>query len=196
MGRRGFWIKSFYTKMEMRTWIPRVQSVYQKAFKCTNTFYPPTDLEMQPITNTIISVADPSLKESLLAVRKNQPIIFAMVIFLFTWIAMGIIENQLIYFLEYRMGLEEKAPIVSGAVFIAAILFFPFWPYISKKTVKRRSYTLGMIILASVMVTLIFNPPTLGFSIIIILAVIAGIGVSAFHVVTWAMFPDAIDVDE
>jgi GPH family glycoside/pentoside/hexuronide:cation symporter len=53
-----------------------------------------------------------------------------------------------------------------------------------------------MLFLASVMVTLIFIPPTLGLVIIFVLAALAGVGVSAVHVLTWAMIPDAVEVDE
>ena len=143
-----------------------------------------------------IAQEPPSLRESLQAVRKNRPFIFAMGIFLFTWTAMSIIENQLFYFLEYRMGLEEEAPIVAGTVFISAILVLPLWAYISKRTDKRKAYIFGMIFLSSVMVSLFFIPPTLGLWIVITLAALAGIGVSAVHVLPWAMIPDAVEVDE
>jgi hypothetical protein len=59
--RRGYWIKSFKSKEEMRTWVPRVQAVHRQAFEDTHTFYPPTDAEMQSIAETLIAVADPSL---------------------------------------------------------------------------------------------------------------------------------------
>jgi GPH family glycoside/pentoside/hexuronide:cation symporter len=138
----------------------------------------------------------PTLRESLKAAKKNRPFIFAMGIFLFTWTAMSIIENQLFYFLEYRMGLEAEAPIVAGTVFIAAILVLPLWVYLSKKTDKRKAYIFGMLFLSTVMVSLIFIPPTMGLGLIITLAALAGVGVSAVHVLPWAMIPDAVEVDE
>jgi hypothetical protein len=59
--RRGYWIKTFATKDEMRAWVLRVQAVHRQAFEGTHTFYPPTDEEMREIADTIISVADPRL---------------------------------------------------------------------------------------------------------------------------------------
>jgi len=138
----------------------------------------------------------PSLRESLRAARKNRPFIFAMGIFLFTWTAMSIIENQLFYFLEYRMGLEEEAPIVAGTVFISAILVLPLWAYLSKRTDKRKAYIFGMLFLSAVMISLIFISPDLGLWIVLTLAALAGVGVSAVHVLPWAMIPDAVEVDE
>ncbi len=137
-----------------------------------------------------------SLIESLKAASKNRPFMFAMGIFLFTWTAMSIIENQLFYFLEYRMGLEAEAPLVAGTVFIAAILVLPLWATISKKTDKRKAYIFGMLFLSAVMISLIFIPPTLGLGIILTLAALAGVGVSAVHVLPWSMIPDAVEVDE
>ena len=143
-----------------------------------------------------IAQKQPSLRESVQAARKNRPFIFAMGIFLFTWTAMSIIENQLFYFLEYAMGMEEEAPIVAGVVFVTAIIVLPFWAWASKKTDKRKSYIFGMLFLSVVMVTLIFIPPSLGLTMVLVLAAFAGVGVSAIHVLTWAMIPDAIEVDE
>lgn len=139
----------------------------------------------------------PSLHESLKAARTNRPFLFAAGIFLFTWTAISIIEPTLLYFLKYRMNLpDDTADIVAGTVFISALVVLPFWLWISKKTDKRKSYIAGMIFFSAVMCTLIFISPTLGFPIVIILAALAGVGVSAVHVLTWAMIPDAVEVDE
>jgi GPH family glycoside/pentoside/hexuronide:cation symporter len=139
----------------------------------------------------------PSFRESIKAARSNRPFLFAAGIFLFTWTAISIIEPTLLYFLKYRMNLpDESADIVAGTVFVSALVVLPFWLWISRKTDKRKSYIAGMLFLASVMCILIFISPSLGFPIILLLAGLAGIGVSAVHVLTWAMIPDAVEVDE
>lgn len=143
-----------------------------------------------------IAQRQPSLRESLQAARRNRPFVFAMGIFLFTWTAMSIIENQLFYFLEYRMGLEEEAPLVAAAVFVTAIVVLPFWVWASERTDKRKAYIFGMLFLSGVMVTLVFIQPSLGFAVVMALACLAGVGVSAVHVLPWAMIPDAVEVDE
>jgi GPH family glycoside/pentoside/hexuronide:cation symporter len=143
-----------------------------------------------------IAQQQPSLRESLRAARRNRPFVFAMGIFLFTWTAMSIIENQLFYFLEYRMGLEEEAPLVAAAVFVTAILVLPFWVWASQRTDKRMAYIYGMIFLSVVMITLVFLDPSVGMPLVLALAALAGVGVSAVHVLPWAMIPDAVEVDE
>ena len=138
----------------------------------------------------------PGLRESLKAARNNRPFVFAAGIFLFTWTAIEIIQNMLLFFLKYRMRLEEQSDIVAGAVFITALIVLPFWVWASQKTDKRKSYIYGMIFFSAVMLTLIFIDPSLGFPIVLSLAALAGVGISAVHVLTWAIIPDAVEVDE
>lgn len=144
-----------------------------------------------------VSQSRPSLRESLKAARTNRPFLFAAGIFLFTWTAISVIEPTLLYFLKYRMNLpDDSADIVAGTVFISALLVLPFWLWVSKKSDKRKSYIAGMLFLSAVMCSLIFIDPSLGFPVVLFLAALAGIGVSAVHVLTWAMIPDAVEVDE
>lgn len=142
------------------------------------------------------SQPQPDLREQFRSVRGNRAFWFAAGIFLFTWTAIEIIQNMLLLFLKYRMQLEAESDIVAGAVFLTAIAVLPFWVWASEKTDKRRSYIYGMFFMITVMIVLIFIDPSLSFSSVILLACLAGIGVSATHVLTWAMIPDAVEVDE
>jgi GPH family glycoside/pentoside/hexuronide:cation symporter len=136
------------------------------------------------------------LRESLRAVRKNRPFWFAVGIFLFTWTAIEIVQNILLFFLKYRMNLEAESDLVAGAVFITALLVLPFWVWASQKTDKRKAYIIGMFFFMAVMTVMIFIDPSLGFPVVVSLAAFAGVGISAVHVLTWAMIPDAVEVDE
>ena len=140
--------------------------------------------------------AQPSLRESLRAVRHNRPFWFAAGIFLFTWTAVELVQNMLLLFLKYRMNLEAQSDMVAATVFVTAIVVLPFWVWASKRTDKRKSYVFGMLFFSCVMLTLIFIEPSLGLGVVLALAALAGFGVSAVHVLPWAMIPDAIEVDE
>lgn len=140
--------------------------------------------------------SQPSLRESLRAVWKNRPFLFAAGIFLFTWTAADIIQAFLLYFLKYRMNMEANSDIIMAAIFITALLVLPFWNWVSGKTDKRKAYVAGMIFLATIMTILIFLSPSAGLPLVLVMAVLAGIGVSAIHVLTWAIIPDAVEVDE
>jgi glycoside/pentoside/hexuronide:cation symporter, GPH family len=142
------------------------------------------------------SQSQPSLGESLRAVWKNRPFLFAAGIFLFTWTAADIIQAFLLYFLKYRMNMEAQSDIILGVIFITALIVLPFWEWASRKTDKRKAYIAGMIFLSTIMIALSFLGPSAGIPLVIIMAVLAGIGVSAIHVLTWAIIPDAVEVDE
>ena len=138
----------------------------------------------------------PGLKESLRAVRNNRPFLFASGIFLFTWTAIDVIQAMLLYFLKYRMQLERQSDAVAGTIFVTALLVLPFWVWIAGKTDKRTSYVYGMIFLSAVMIVLACVDPSAGFLVVLGIAALAGTGVSAVHVLTWSMIPDAVEVDE
>jgi len=140
--------------------------------------------------------SQPSLRESFRAVWKNKPFLFAAGIFLFTWTAADIIQAFLLFFLKYRMDLEAQSDLIMGAIFITALLVLPLWNWISRKTDKRKAYIAGMIFLSVIMLALIFLSPSAGLPVVLVMSVLAGIGVSAIHVLTWAIIPDAIEVDE
>ncbi len=59
--RRGFWVKQFRNKSEIRAWIPRVLAVHQAAFSQTRSFYPPTEQEVQRVIDSVLLIVDPRL---------------------------------------------------------------------------------------------------------------------------------------
>ena len=138
----------------------------------------------------------PKLKASLQAAMQNKPFIFAAGIFLFTWVALDIVQAMLLFFLKYRMNLEKQSDMVTGAVFVAALFALPFWNIISRRFDKRIAYIAGMLFLIVVMMTLIIVNPGWGLTVVLGLAILAGIGVGGMHVLPWAMMPDAIEWDE
>ena len=133
---------------------------------------------------------------SIKSVRGNRPFLFAAGIFLFTWTAVDIIQVFMLYFLKYRMNLEAQSDTILGTIFVTALVVLPLWNWISEKTDKRKAYIVGMIFLSAVMVSLIMLSPAASFAVVIFIAILAGIGVSAVHVLTWSIIPDAVEMDE
>ncbi len=142
------------------------------------------------------TMQQPNLREALAAVLHNRPFWFATGIFLFTWTAVDIIQAMLLFFLKYRMGLEAQSDIIAGTIFVTALVVLPLWVWAAARTDKRKAYIVGMVFFATVMMVLIFLDPALGFPAVIALAMLAGVGVSSVHVLTWAIIPDAVEVDE
>ncbi|MGC9349606.1 MAG: GNAT family N-acetyltransferase [Anaerolineae bacterium] len=59
--RRGFWVKSFETKRELRKWIPEIQRVNNAAFTDIWGYYPIDDAEVRMIGKQLLTIADPRL---------------------------------------------------------------------------------------------------------------------------------------
>ncbi|MBN1992449.1 MAG: hypothetical protein JW953_07065 [Anaerolineae bacterium] len=59
--RRGFRVKKFRNKAELRAWVPRAIEAHRRAFENTHTYFPPTREETALIVDTLLSVAEPEL---------------------------------------------------------------------------------------------------------------------------------------
>jgi GPH family glycoside/pentoside/hexuronide:cation symporter len=138
----------------------------------------------------------PGLRESLRAARKNVPFRFAATIFLLTWVSVDIVLASLLYFLKYRMRLERESDLVSGTIFVVALLSLPLWEHLSRKWDKRRAYLLGISFWAVIQIALVMIAPEWGLGAALFCAALGGLGVGAAHVLSWAMLPDAVEWDE
>lgn len=141
-------------------------------------------------------LAQPRLLASLQAAIKNRPFVFSMGIYLFTWISVDILQAMLLYFIKYVVGREAQSDLIMGVIFITAMLVLPFWQWLSRRWNKRLAYAAGIAFWAVVQIVLITVNPSTALGAILGLCILAGIGVSAAHVLPWSILPDAIEWDE
>lgn len=64
--RRGFQVKDFRSKRELRAWIPSFLDAHGRAFANNHTYYPPTPAEVSALVSTIMQVVDPTLVKLIL----------------------------------------------------------------------------------------------------------------------------------
>jgi GPH family glycoside/pentoside/hexuronide:cation symporter len=138
----------------------------------------------------------PRLIESLRAAFKNRPFVFSTAIYLLTWMAVTIVEATLLFFVKYVLEREEQSNLIMAAIFVVAIFALPLWEWASRHLNKRLAYAVGIAFWAVVQIVLITLGPSTPLSIILFMAALAGIGVSAAHVIPWSIIPDAIEWDE
>ncbi len=138
----------------------------------------------------------PGVKESLKAAFKNRPFIFGMIIFLLTWVSVDILQTTLLYFIKYVVKREASSDLIMAVIFITAICLLPFWNWAAKKWNKRVAYSAGIAFWAIVQIFLVFFSPNTPLALLLGLCVLAGVGVSAAHVLPWSILPDAIEWDE
>ena len=128
-------------------------------------------------------------------VFRNKPFIPAILMFLFSWMAVSIITVTMIYYIKYWLKMEEGASIILGLIFISAALFIPLWNFTSKKIGKRGAYILGASLMVTVLFSIIFLPQN-DRVWIYILAILGGMGISSIHIIPWAILPDVLEYDE
>ncbi len=139
---------------------------------------------------------DVSLRKSIRAALKNRPFLFGMGIFLFNGVTMSIIQVVLLYFIKYVVERESQDIFIMLTIFVVAMLALPLWEWVSRRLNKRLAYISGISFLAVVLLILSSLTPQTSMVFIMTLCVLAGIGVSAMHVMPWAILPDAIEYGE
>jgi GPH family glycoside/pentoside/hexuronide:cation symporter len=136
------------------------------------------------------------LRRSLRLALGNKPFLYGLGIFLATWISIVILQDSLAYFIKHVAAREAQSELIMAAVFVTAIVVLPVWNWISGRASKRRAYIGGIAFWAVVQMALVTVTAQTGLGVILLLCVLAGIGVSAAHVLPWAIIPDAIEWGE
>lgn len=140
--------------------------------------------------------AVPKFWPALKAAFKNRPFVFSALMYLFTWMAIVVLESNLQFFILHIIQRPAQNIIIMISIFVTAIFALPIWNWVSKNWNKRLAYIIGVGFWATVMMILILMTPQTPFWLILILCVMAGVGVSAGQVLPWAIIPDAIEWEE
>ncbi len=135
-------------------------------------------------------------QDSMKAISQNKPFFFGLIMFLFNGVTMSIIQVILLYYVKYVVEREAQSDTIMATIFVVAMIALPLWEFISRRLNKRWAYISGIAFLAVVLLILSSLNPQTSMTFIMILCVLAGIGVSAMHVMPWAIIPDAIEYGE
>jgi GPH family glycoside/pentoside/hexuronide:cation symporter len=134
----------------------------------------------------------------------NVPLRFATAIYMLNWVTFDLVALALPFYMAYWVAsgnLLEKAlglPLESAVfalLLTTSVLMLPFWLWLSRRLSKHIAYIIGMSFWAVVQL-LIFAIQPGQITLVLILAVMAGISVSTAHVLPDAIFPDVIEWDE
>ena len=162
-------------------------------------------LSIIPIYITFLAVREnpdfqdlptPSIRQSFRIASSNKAFLIAAGIYLLTWMPIDLIQFVLVFLLRDYFGLgADGVDIVFALLFGVAVLALPLWVWLSGRWNKNRAYQVGIAFLAMVLVVLSFTQPGQP-GLIVMLAILAGIGISAAHAIPLAMLPDTIEWDE
>jgi GPH family glycoside/pentoside/hexuronide:cation symporter len=137
-----------------------------------------------------------SLRRAITMTWRNRPFVFGLGLFLFNGVTMSILEVVLLYYIKYVVLHEAQSDMIMATIFVVAIIALPLWEWTSRRLNKRWAYIGGIAFLAVVLLLLSSLTAETSFAVIMVLSVLAGIGVSAMHVLPWAIIPDAIEHGE
>ena len=137
-----------------------------------------------------------SFFQQLKIVFQNRSFLYVIGIYLCSWLAVQLTASILLYFVVDWMQLSESLfPNVAIAVQGTALVMLFIWQKISQKLDKKIVYFLGSAIWIVAQIGLFLIQPG-QITLLYLLAVLAGCGVSVAYLIPWSMIPDVIDLDE
>ncbi|MBE0683216.1 MAG: MFS transporter [Anaerolineales bacterium] len=147
-------------------------------------------------------------RETLRLAWENIPFRYAAGIYMFNWSAVDMVAITFPFFLLYwvaRGDLLAKITILGvdlalesaffGVLMLSCVLFVPFWLWLAKRYNKIQAYIAGMSVWIIVQ-AMIFTIQPGGTLYLLVIAALAGIGVSAAYILPDSILPDVIEWDE
>jgi GPH family glycoside/pentoside/hexuronide:cation symporter len=149
-----------------------------------------------------------TFQETVRTAWANVPFRFATLIYMLNWITFDLVALVLPFYLLYWIARGNMLASVSllgitlpleSAVFaillVTATVVLPFWLWLSHRLGKHIAYIIGMVFWAGVQIAIFLVRPG-QVNLALWMAFLAGLSVSAAHVLPDAMFPDVIEWDE
>jgi GPH family glycoside/pentoside/hexuronide:cation symporter len=137
----------------------------------------------------------PGYLEGLKIAFRNRAFVLVTLIYLLSWLSIQFVQTNLILYVRYWMGAEAQFGPLILAVQFSSFIFVLVWTRVSKRVGKQRTYYVGMGVWIVVCLGLFFVQPG-QLSLLFILAILAGAGVSIGYIIPWSMIPDVIEQDE
>ena len=137
----------------------------------------------------------PILQQVKIALQ-NKPFRYVIGIYLCSWLAVQLTASILIYFTVSYMGMPEADfPKTAIAVQGTALVMLFFWKFVSSKIGKKAVYFIGTSFWIVAQIGLFLIQPG-QITLLYLLAILAGFGVSVAYLIPWSMIPDVIELDE
>jgi glycoside/pentoside/hexuronide:cation symporter, GPH family len=147
-------------------------------------------------------------RQSMREAWRNVPFRYAVGIHMLNWSAVDMVAVTFPYFLLYWVAQGDLLATIRlfgfdlayesaffGILMSVCILFVPFWLWVSKIRNKREAYMLGMTFWVAVALMMFgIQPGQTGY--LLLIAALAGIGVSAAYTLPDSLFADVIEWDE
>jgi len=146
--------------------------------------------------------------ETLKAAWKNIPFRYAVGLHMLNWSAVDMVAVTFPYFLLYWVAQGDLLASIHlfgfdlayesgffGVLMLVCIVCIPFWLWLSRVRNKREAYAGGMVFWVAVTL-LVYTIQPGQTNYLLLVAALAGIGVSAAYILPDSLFADVIEWDE
>jgi GPH family glycoside/pentoside/hexuronide:cation symporter len=148
------------------------------------------------------------LRETLRAAWQNVPFRYAVGMHMLNWSAVDMLAVAFPFFLLYWVAKGDTAATIQvlgvnlayesaffGILMLVCIVCIPFWLWMARWRNKREAYMLGMVFWVVIQLMIFtIRPGATGY--LLLVASLAGIGVSSAYTLPDAIFADVIEWDE
>lgn len=136
------------------------------------------------------------LWETFREVFQNRPFRLAATIYLLTFTTVDVVLSVVVWFLLYNVAVDPGFDtVILGAIMTIALVTTPLVVKLTQKFGKREVYIVMMIFWGLVMVCISLVPAG-GQYVLLIIALLSGLGYGAAGIVPWAIVADVVEVDE
>lgn len=143
---------------------------------------------------------DPASPGSLVAAIRSlwqvREMRLALGLFIANQVAADIFMTVVIFYIKDVMSVDPDITFVIMAIpLVVAVASAPLWVVVGERAGKRRAYLIaGCYFLVPLLALLV--APAGNLPLLVVIAVAAGVGMSATQVLPWSILPDVVEVDE
>jgi GPH family glycoside/pentoside/hexuronide:cation symporter len=119
-----------------------------------------------------------------------------IVMFVSNQIGADLFMATVIFFLKDVVKIpDDITSLIMGLPLVIAIISVPLWVFLGEKLGKKRAYIYAAFFFLVPLLMVLFAPVG-NVTVVVIIAVLAGVGSSATQVLPWSMIPDVVEFDE
>jgi len=135
--------------------------------------------------------------EGLRIALSSRPFLYVSLIYLLTWLSIQFVQSLILFYFRDYIGGDPggQFTILLFGLQFSIFIFILVWGFVSRKIGRKRVFYLGVPVWMVCLVALYFVQPG-QINLVLILAIISGVGVSLGFLVPWSLLPDVVDDDE
>lgn len=127
-------------------------------------------------------------------VLRNRAFRRVALLFLSAWSSIAVLSSLIPFYVEHHVHRPDLLDALFATIQLSALAFVPLVVWAAGRVQKHVAYGYSMASWGLVLCVLAGVGPDQP-TIVLILAVLAGAGVAAAHVLPWAMLPDVVEAD-